>query len=207
MGETNFLCPLDCLPGAGEVWSGQYDFPARVQGKLRIVDIGANCGAFALWAVRRWPESEVLCYEPHPVIFRDYLKPNIRHDGRIVAYEAAVGDPMFGMLRPGLDTRLCSSQYDIGRQGNASMKVQVVTPAMVPPCELMKIDAEGAEGYIVEQLSMAHALPMMLVVEFHSDRLRQRVEEAVRGEMELVGMELLGRGWGHAKYVKPEVVR
>jgi FkbM family methyltransferase len=31
-----------------------------------ILDIGANVGSFAAWALKRWPGAHVYCYEPLP---------------------------------------------------------------------------------------------------------------------------------------------
>lgn len=196
--EVVLRFPADCLAGVGEVWSGQYEFRARVCGAPVVLDVGANCGAFALWARQRWPGCAVECYEPHPVIFRSYLLPNTRHEERIRCHQAAVGDRFAGgRLRPGNNTRLCSSLYDIGRQGNESMAVRVVAPEDLPRADIVKIDTEGSEGFIVEHLAF---VPALMVVEYHTEELRQRVEAAVRGRMELIGCEVLGPGWGHVKF-------
>ncbi len=200
MGEKIFKFPEDCLAGVGEVFSGQYDFPAVVNGQARVLDIGANCGAFAVWAQKRWPNCEVICYEPHPEIFRAFLKPNVAGWPRIECVEAAIGDPIGPCrLRPGTNTRLCSSLYDVGRQGNESMEVRVLHPSALPPAEIIKIDTEGSEGYILENMAY---VPALLAVEFHSERLRQRCEAALAGKMTLIGCEVIKPGWGHMKWVK-----
>lgn len=184
------------------MFSGQYDFPAVIHGRPRVLDIGANCGAFSIWARQRWPECDVIAYEPQPSIFA-FLQENTKHDPKIVREMAAVGDPTgFCKLRPGLDTRLCSSLYDIGRQGNASINVRVIDPMLLPPADIIKVDTEGAEGYIVEHLPH---IPTLLVVEFHSERLRQRCEAALADKMTLLSCQVLQPGWGHAKWVKKEV--
>ena len=47
-----------------------------------ILDIGANIGAFALWAIGRWPGCRLHCYEPLPANF-DMLRQNLAHlEGR-----------------------------------------------------------------------------------------------------------------------------
>lgn len=194
-----FRCPQDCLAGVGEVWSGQYSLAAPMRAPARVLDIGANVGAYALWARRMWPGCEVVCYEPHPELFRDFLRPNTRDDAGIRCIQAGVGDPQHGVLRPGKDTRLCNSFYDIGRQGNATLSCRVVHPAEIEPAEVVKIDTEGAEGYIVEHLGF---LPLWLVLEYHTERLRERVQAALSGKMELVAHAVAGRGWGHLQYLR-----
>lgn len=215
--EKKFTCPLDCLAGVGEVFSGQYDIPATIHaGTFRMLDIGANCGAFALWARRRWPQAEIICYEPQPDIFA-YLQANTAHDDKITCCRAAVGDPALTRLMIG-DNRLCSSQYNIGRQTAKDIAVQVLPPSDLPPCDLMKIDTEGAEGYIIEHLATAGHLPSLLVVEYHTEELRQRIERALASvpvrvspcssvpSYSLLRCEILGRGWGHLTYAKQEVL-
>jgi FkbM family methyltransferase len=202
------------LPGVGEVFSGQYDFPARVHGPCLVLDIGANCGAFALWARLRWPHSTVICYEPHPEIF-EYLRHNTAfRDSNITVVQAAVGDPALTQLHPGLDTRLCSSFHDIGRQAgfgasdhpvNPVHPVVVLPPEKLPRANIIKIDTEGSEAYILEHLTFT---PDLLVVEYHTEDLRNRVEAALRGRMELLDCHVNGISagaagtWGHLKYAR-----
>jgi hypothetical protein len=51
-----------------EVFSGEYGGYAGED--LRILAIGANMGAFSLWAAHRWPRSTIDAYEPNPGTFR-----------------------------------------------------------------------------------------------------------------------------------------
>lgn len=201
MGQPipEFKCPLDCIAGVGEVFSGQYDFPAQIAGPCRVLDIGANCGAYALWIRRRLPKCQVTCFEPHPQLFHEYLTPNTQHDPMITRAEYAVGDPLFHTLRPGKDTRLCCSFYDLGRQEKPSIPVKVLRPAELEPADIVKIDTEGCEAAIVEQMKF---VPALLVVEYHSEALRRRVETALDGKMTLIGAQVNGIGWGHLQFAK-----
>jgi len=100
-----FTCPMDCLAGVGEVWSGQYALPAgsRVTGTPVILDIGANCGAFTLWAKLHWPGAPITAYEPQPDIF-NYLAANVGSLPGVAIHCAAVGDPARPFLHPGSDS-------------------------------------------------------------------------------------------------------
>lgn len=56
-----------------DVLEGEYE--AHYDGKgLEILDVGGNCGSFALWASARWPGSHVTSYEPHPETFKLMMK-------------------------------------------------------------------------------------------------------------------------------------
>ena len=71
-----------------EVFSGEYESGHDGSG-LTIVDIGANIGAFAVWASLRWPGSTIHCYEANPETF-PYLKRNTAADPRIHCMHVAV---------------------------------------------------------------------------------------------------------------------
>jgi len=49
---TEFACQDDLIPHLQEVLQGEYEIP--LFGPQRILDVGANCGAFSLWAQRRF---------------------------------------------------------------------------------------------------------------------------------------------------------
>jgi len=189
-----FTCPMDCLAGVGEVWSGQYVLPAgsRVTGTPVILDIGANCGAFTLWAKLHWPGAPITAYEPQPDIF-NYLAANVGSLPGVAIHCAAVGDPARPFLHPGSDSRLCSSQYQIGEQQPAPVPVGVVHPGDLTAADIMKVDAEGAEGFIVENLKF---MPHVLLLEWHGAEQRRRVELAVGDRMKLgsARMVALDRG-------------
>jgi FkbM family methyltransferase len=196
--EKTFTCPLDCLHGVGEVYSGQYEpVMTGFEDDPVVLDIGANVGAFSLWALHRWPKAQVIAWEPNPTIF-PYLKQNCS-GLKVSTYPLAIGDQERPWIYPGKDTRLCSSQYQIGRQADQKIPVTVAHPAGICEADIVKIDTEGAEGYIVENLSF---VPICLMVEWHSEELRRRVEAAVAGKMTLVKSQVLGIGYGIHQYMR-----
>jgi FkbM family methyltransferase len=196
MKDRIFTCPLDCLAGVGEVLGGQYNVAIQVAGAPRVLDIGANVGAFSLYALGLWPQAQIIAYEPHPAIFR-YLRQNTAQMA-VTCVEAAVGDSSFARLRPGSDTRLCSSQYDLGRQGNASIDIKVIRPEDLPPADIIKIDTEGAEGYIVSHLQ-SH--PRLLLVEYHTEVTRMQVECGLLSKMKLISSRVGRPGYGFLAFI------
>ncbi len=52
----------------GDVLGGCYDVPYHVEDgqAFDIIDIGADVGAFARWAAKRWPKCPIHCYESNP---------------------------------------------------------------------------------------------------------------------------------------------
>ena len=74
------------------VLRGEYALPPgyRVEPPVRVLDIGANVGAFAIWARQQWPGCELDCYEPHPENAK-LLRRNVHHLGDGVrVHEVAV---------------------------------------------------------------------------------------------------------------------
>jgi predicted RNA methylase len=59
-----------------EVLAGEYESGYDGAG-LHVVDIGANVGAFSVWAAHRWPGSTVDAIEANPATFR-VLESNAR---------------------------------------------------------------------------------------------------------------------------------
>ncbi len=174
-------CPPDCLATIHEA-QHEYRFPIELNSPAYIVDIGANIGAFAKFALQRWPKSTVVCYEPNPEIF-PYLERNCQKMGA-VPINSAVGDMSLTDLFYGKSTRLSCSQHQNGDQISESIPIRVVSPSTIPKADLIKIDTEGSECEIVEGLS---DLPIFLIVEFHGFQKRQRLNDFLNGKMRLIG--------------------
>ena len=92
-GVMNIECPATmrrhCPEGAGRL----VEVPYRAT-RLVIVDIGANVGSFAAWALKRWPGAHVQCYEPLQDNFA-LLKKNLGSlEGQSISLNNfAIGDP------------------------------------------------------------------------------------------------------------------
>jgi len=79
-------------PHAEKVLAGEYAAPVDFQNPPRVLDIGANVGAFTLWANQTWPGAAVIGYEPHPdnaAAWRENCAPLVS-TGRVNLVEAAV---------------------------------------------------------------------------------------------------------------------
>lgn len=186
-----FDCPKECSEGANEVFSGQYEFGITFEKNPRIIDIGANCGAFAHWAHWKWPGSVVHCYEPNGEIF-EVLKSNCAKVGA-TAVNSAVGDPARNKLFVGNKTPLVSGQYKTNLNGNRVIDITVVEPDSLPEADLIKIDAEGAEPVIVNRMTN---LPHYLLVEYHTAENKTLVLKQLAGKMIVVGDKRENDGHG-----------
>jgi len=127
---------------AVEIAAGEYAAAGfEIEAGDRVVDVGANVGAFAVLAARQG--ARVDAYEPHPETFA-HLRRNAAGLGvRCVEAAVVARVPSRGTvaleLDPDSDTR--------HRVGGAGIDVPAVTlaEAIAGGCDLLKIDCEGAE--------------------------------------------------------------
>ena len=133
---------------AVELAAGEYAAPGfEIAPGERVVDVGANIGAFSVLAGSRGAHVEA--YEPHPETFA-HLQRNTAALG-VHSVQAAVvsAAPPGGVVRletdPASDTR--------HRVGQAGMEVPAVAlaEAIGDGCDLLKLDCDGSEFELVEE--------------------------------------------------------
>ncbi len=142
-----------------------------------VVDIGANLGAFALYAARRGART-VLAYEPNGAAFR-CLQRNIEVNGlsgtirpRQLAVAAVAGQNVRFPLAPSVYNRIATEEergeFEIVR---TTTLAEILAREAVQGIDLLKLDCEGAEYDI---LFSAAPLDMSRVreirMEYHSGR-------------------------------------
>lgn len=156
-----------------EIFLGlEYLFTARRPDPL-IVDCGSNVGVSLAFFKTLHPRARVVCFEPSPEAYR-LLEENVRLNGwqdDVELHERAVG---------GSDgtTELC---YDaasptrpwtsIVRTLDASTTVGLTRLSSVidAPVDLLKLDVEGAEMGVLEDLERTGKLALVyeILLEFH----------------------------------------
>ncbi len=167
-----------------DVLEGAYDLPFDPPQPPVILDIGANVGAFARWASKRWPGAHIRCYEPHPDNFallartiKTYLQGG---DDSVSRSNLAVSDTTG-------EIQLYSVGYNCGEYTTAlsdnlkstclSIHVPAIDAAALPSADLLKIDAEGSEFLVLERLAIKGRLAAIkaIVLEFHSAQHRTAI--------------------------------
>ena len=174
----NIECPATMRRHVQKVLGGEYDIPYRHNSPV-ILDIGANVGSFAAWALKRWPGCYVHCYEPLPDNFA-LLKRNLgQFEGRSVSlYNFAVGDPSLTRLYLGRNNCGEASFYDIGEQTTDTVEVETRAPSVLPKAQIVKIDTEGSEVDILARMASLDFDAIML--EYHSEANRRKGERLTR---------------------------
>jgi FkbM family methyltransferase len=196
-------CPPNMRMHVRKVLDGEYDLPYQATRPV-ILDIGANIGSFAIWALGRWPGCHVHCYEPLPDNFA-LLKSNLGHlDGTSVTlHNFAIGNPELRRLYLGRNNCGEASFYDLGEQSTASVDVETRPPSVLPKAQILKIDAEGSEIDILERMPSLDFDAVTL--EYHSEANRRRADERLQDYV-LVGGQIRCLHRGTLKFVHRRLV-
>jgi len=152
-----------------DVLAGCYELSVT---PTKIIDIGANVGAFARWASLRWPEAKIHCYEPHPFNF-SLLKMTEKHYGlpNLTLHEA-------GVYNKNDTATLFENGFNCGEwsllkfdpNGKKEERVKLIDALDLPAFDFLKIDTEGVEPVILKRLADEGRLKDALgvVLEYHS---------------------------------------
>lgn len=179
-----------------------------------VLDIGANVGAFAVWAsVVWWPGvvEHVHCYEPNDELF-PYLEKNLEllpKRTKSTVWRCAVTtdpDPIFHEHEESGRSHTWGDRYAQGRDGDGwrmGRKVPGLHPRDLPPADAMKLDCEGTEGEIVHHYKYWDRLKVVMA-EWHSHENRVALFQACEGNGLLLRKNDCGEAeQGVACFVRP----
>jgi len=194
MKSTKTLWPEDYQVDpdhCGDVLRGSYDLPFDPSSPPVVLDIGSNIGAFAVWASTRWPGCILHCYEPHPNNFQllertlqDHHVPNVTARQTAVSSEDGMAELSEGLNSCGEGSIVM--QYP----GTASIVVPTMSARHLPQADVLKLDCEGSELVILEELFRTRRLAQFsaIMLETHSEHDRQRIMSLL-GEADFVRMK------------------
>ncbi len=160
--------------------AGEYDIDGMgFATPPRVLDIGANVGAFAIWAALRWPGCQVDCYEPSPVAL-GYLERN--RQPHMTIHPVAVVGPARGetvTMRHGAQFLSCTGIDPIPEEpdnlGADAFVATTLRARDLPKAEMVKIDGEGIEVEVLRDYDLSGTHVVML--EFHRREDRRLVED------------------------------
>jgi FkbM family methyltransferase len=158
-----------------QVAGGEYAYPGLTPRRGdRVIDIGANVGIYSLWAERRGA-TVIAAYEPGPDAFAA-LASNVA-DRRVAPIHAAVvGKSQTGSVDLFVHGERSTRNTVVGREigSGAPLEQRVTVPAvpihevLAEPCDLLKIDCEGAEFDIMASASTCSLRRIeRIILEFH----------------------------------------
>lgn len=192
-----FACPDNIFSSLQKVFAGEYDIPMLVNGAT-IIDLGANCGDFSIWAAHRFPHSRVLSYEPNPEPFQ-YLTENIKLYPMIEAFNHGIGNPGLRPYQEGVNNSgegTFYAQMDKKEDGKR-LTLEVRDPSTLPQCNILKLDIEGCEMEVLGPLFERGDRPEVILLEWHNHILREQIEDLLRPDYYLIGgaiEDMRGRG-------------
>jgi len=193
------IIPNDMIAHVGKIFQGEYAV-GKVDNPY-IIDIGANVGGFAVWAHEYFNNAKIDCYEPIKANY-DLLRQNIEGTDIAVRNIAIGKEDGERMMYYGLHNCGEASMFQGEEQRQEGEMVKVMSAKHLPQCDIIKIDTEGAEIEILENL--VH-FPNIFLVEFHSAYNRRKIDELL---LDYTLIECTMRGWNYGilKYVKSSLV-
>jgi FkbM family methyltransferase len=149
---------------------GEYEPPpavaGRLAGPLSVLDLGANIGAFGVFACGRWTVKSMLSFEPDPanaaILRRTIALNHAEHcwTARQEAVSNACGHLTF---IPGHFAE--SRRAEPGETGIDVKTIDLFTLGY--ETDLLKIDIEGGEWSILSDPRMADLCARVIVMEWH----------------------------------------
>ena len=173
-----FTFPENLTDCVSSVFRGEYSLPdlPDMPPVATVLDLGANVGAFARWARQKWPLCRVTSFEPHPGA-REYFVRNCLQYTELVPKALSASAPEPAILHEGTDWGMNSLFTDLDQrvQDGRALKVETMHPRDLPPCDVLKIDAEGVERDILEHYPHLQKVGILLF-EWHREKDRRACE-------------------------------
>jgi FkbM family methyltransferase len=191
-----FEFPDTMLTAIQEVLAGEYE-PGYFGGGLTILDLGANVGAFTLWANMRWPGSTIHAYEPQPETYR-MLARNVDGLVNVHAVEAAIYPSeqshqlLWSRHAGDVEAGLVESVSNIFNElaPEQLREVRIVHPMALPKADIVKLDVEGAEASILGAMDLSGV--SLVLLEYHNDEGRTFIKQLLGRDFEVVKEEAFG---------------
>jgi FkbM family methyltransferase len=134
-----------------------------------IIDAGANIGLSTIYFKKLYPKASVLAFEPDDYIFK-YLKKNILQFGlkEVLLIKKGLWDKeiMLGFNSEGAD----GGAIDFNEQKKTQNEIEVTSlkPFLNRKVDFLKIDIEGAEYTVLQDIKDRLNLVDNIFVEYHS---------------------------------------
>jgi FkbM family methyltransferase len=189
-GFTNLIKPnieyvdsASLLSAYREIFKKEiYDF--KCDGNPRIIDCGANIGLAIIYWKRKFPDAEIIGFEPDPEIFR-VLKKNIRKqdysDVSLYKKGVYIRDDTLKFYQEGADGGHLVNNDESDGNNFIAVPVTDLKKYLNKPVDMLKIDIEGSEVDVIPDCEENLRNVKNLFVEFHSfvDQ-EQRLSEILR---------------------------
>lgn len=210
--DVLFQCPDDIRPHLERVFAGEYDIKRfGLPEAPRVIDLGANYGAFSVWASHRWPGCTIDAYEPNPKVYGGLLY-NLQKYSKVRPHNFGVGEPGKRIFSEGLNnsgegsfhraTRCDGTPTEVAGQ----VELEVRSPLELPEADVIKLDIEGCEFEVLSSLIEAGRTFGFILLEYHNEKLRRQID-ALLHDYILIEADLpFAYGQGVVKYIHHKVL-
>lgn len=174
--NKNILDVIAVLENFESENSHDYFKLANISKNSKIIDIGANIGAFSIYAATKYPDSEIFSYEPDPKNYQK-LNENIKLNDiqNVIAFNKAVGKINGNViLYSDVNGNFGTVGSTLVNKGPKSIEVECTTLENIlksngiDTCDFLKMDCEGGE-YDILLNSNEHIFKFIktIVLEYH----------------------------------------
>lgn len=169
-----FVCPRSLEPHLEKVFKGEYEVP--LHGAFNIIDLGANVGAFSVWAAHRFPGSKIHAYEPNPDCY-PYFNKNVNFLPSVSLHEWGIGEPGWRILMNGENNLGEASLHPGGCRASTGKHVEIRSPMTLPRADILKMDIEGSEIEVLGPLIREGREFAAVMIEYHNEELRRECDQ------------------------------
>lgn len=185
----------------------EYALPKGVgaSSPLTVVDIGANVGAFALYAEGWADRVNIHCFEPNPQVI-DLLRKNLAGHGnvRINPFALSDKDAELTLYQNPYNTGATSMTRAAKGGGEVVVPVRRAESALrdagIDRIDVLKIDTEGSEVAILQGLGSYLERTSIVMLEYHSEKDRRKIDELLQNFV-LYSADVAQIGVGTMKYL------
>lgn len=166
----------------------EYPFETKNKSPF-ILDCGSHIGLSILYFKKLYPNAKVIGFEPNPLTF-EILKINISQNSlkNVEIFNAALSDK-----EGEIDFYICNhddawrtgnsavlNAYIEGRSQTIKVKSKKLSSVITNPIDLIKIDIEGMEEKVLEEIEEKMFLVKEIQMEFHGDSRIEQVNNIDR---------------------------
>ena len=191
----------------------EYSLPGNysLQDNAVIVDIGANIGAFALYA-RQWnKEADIFCFEPNPLV-KPMLEANTKNINGVTKEFCALGDSEgeLTLFQHPYNTGATTTSRKVPGANEVTVEVRKASEALrekgIKGIDVLKIDTEGAEVSILKGMEELLTDTKIIMLEYHSEEDRRAIDDLLHNfciyDAEVPGL----CGVGTVKYINEQLI-
>ena len=175
-----------CFPDEGnaathihDILTGNVYKPVQLKdfSPTRIIDIGANVGASAIYFHSQYPNAQVTCFEPSTKNFR-YLTQNLQDINHITLNPFGLSDTT--KITTLFEGKTQCLQYSIFKNTEVSESGEQIqlkaafdeVKEIIENQTVIKIDTEGCEFPILNSIKTLFNQLQVIYLEFHSEKDR-----------------------------------